>query len=185
MIGFNLIKNNNLESTSDIETLESVLMFELPALFKVFMQSFEVGNSNINWNRFLNPKNGFKSPSGSIKYLPLENARDLFFHGFFNCKELINDWQLYSHRSTEFSEYGMLRIGSIGMGGGLFIGINESNKDQIFRVVWDWDESYELLAENVFEFVKNLVFVEDFSNMDKIKYEQFYKNWGEDFWRVR
>ena len=183
--GFEILKTATRSQEQEIKDLESKLGFELPCIFRTFMNCFELGDSNLNWQEFLNPKNGYLYPSGSIKYEPLEDKRDLYFNGLYGADELLSDWNNYSKSSMEYQEFGFLRIGDIGVGGGLFLGLKESNREKIFRVVWDWDEDYELLADNILDFIRNLIFVEDESNMEDYTYTQLYKNWDEDFWRVR
>ena len=58
-------------------------------------------------------------------------------------------------------------------------------RDKIYLVVWDWDKDYQYVANNIWEYYSGLKIIEDFSNMGKYEYSQLYKNWGEDFWRVR
>lgn len=183
--GFCILRKNKKNKKVDLAALESMMGIELPVLYKTFCSCFELGDSNLDWQEYLNPKSGYLNPSGSIKYEPMENKRELFFHGLFNLEELKQDWRTYSKSSKEYQEFGLLRIGDIGVGGGLFLGVSSDKTDKIFRVVWDWNENFELLANNIFEFIRDLIFVEDGANMEAYKYSQLYKNWGEDFWRVR
>jgi hypothetical protein len=88
--------------------------------------------------------------------------------------------------TDEDLDRGLIRIADIGLGGGLFLATRQSEVDNIVLSIWDRDPVYEKLADNIFEFVRGLVLqpVKE-SELVEIKYSQLYKNWGEDFWRVR
>lgn len=80
----------------------------------------------------------------------------------------------------------LLRIAGIGRGGAIFVGYGKQNLDEIILHLWEEDPGYEKLANNIFDFVNDIV-SEPLSEEDypEINYSDLYKNWGEDFWRVR
>jgi hypothetical protein len=182
---YNALELRSLEDKPDIDFLQRSLGFELPNMYKFFIEAFQVGDGKVRYEKFLNPENDKIVPCVSVQFLPFKGGKELFFNGLFSIEELISDWKSYTSSSKEWQNYGMLRIADIGVGGGLFLGIKDSMRDKIYRVVWDWDEDYEFVANDILEYYKGLGVDEDFSNMRKYKYSQLYKNWGEDFWRVR
>lgn len=181
----NILKLRKKGDKPNIGFLEKTLGLELPMMYKLFIETFKVGDGKVECDSFLNPHNNKIVPCVSIIFLPLEGGRELFFNGFFDMEELIRDWNNYTATSEEWLKYGLLRIGDIGVGGGLFLGTKDSMIDKIYRVVWDWDEDYEFIANNIWEYSRGLGIKEDFSNMGYYTYSQLYKNWGEDFWRVK
>ena len=53
-------------------------------------------------------------------------------------------------------------------------------------MVWDWEEPYMKVAENIFEFIKGFVHTSDSLILrEEYSQSQLYKNWDEDFWRIR
>lgn len=171
---------------NDFESLRKDLDLELPEKYILFTSLFEMGEGELRSPKFLDPKFPTPSECGSILIKPNNFKGEYLFSGFFNQKELKRDWNNYSKDSAEFLNHGLLRIATIGIGGGIFLGLKGSKRDQVFLVNWDSDEDYQLLAENIFEFPKLLFFNEDNINLGPDReYSQLYKNWGEDFWRVR
>jgi hypothetical protein len=71
----------------------------------------------------------------------------------------------------------------------LMVGIGEDNYEKIY--VESPDESFQegerftLIANNMFEFIRGFEYIEKENLADGIKHSQLYRNWGEDFWRVR
>jgi len=181
----NFIKYRKEKEKTDIIYLEKKLGFDIPLMYRVFIETFDVGNGNVIYESFLNPHKNTLVPCVSIVYQLQYSDIEIYFNGFFDTEELINDWENYTKTSKEWNDYGLLRIGDIGMGGGLFLGTKQEMRDKIYLVVWDWDKDYEYIANNIWEYYSGLKVIEDFSNMGKYKYSQLYKNWGEDFWRVR
>jgi len=186
MKGLEFFKSKSFSEANNYEELKKIFDFSSMPLFKLFMSSFELGSSNLKRLQFLEKKFNNVIPCGSILINSDAISGEYFFSGFFNENELINDWESYSVDSHEFLEYGLIRIGDIGIGGGIFIGTKDDKKDKIYLVNWGLDEDYILISDNIFEFARLLTFVEDKSNMeDGHEYSQFYKNWKEGFWRRR
>jgi len=186
MKGLEFFKSKNLSRDNSYKELEKIFDFSSIPFFKLFISSFELGNSNMKSHQFLEVKFNNVVPCGSVLINSEAISGEYFFSGFFNENELMNDWESYSIDSHEFLEYGLVRIGEIGIGGGIFIGTKEEKKDRIYLVNWGLDEDYILISDNIFEFARLLIFVEDKSNMENNQeYSQFYKNWTENFWRVK
>jgi hypothetical protein len=90
--------------------------------------------------------------------------------------------------NDEYKEYenDYLVIGETSWGFPLMIGINSENMDKTY--VYDMDNQKMIfLADNIFEYLMSVEL--DFSHFSKIYLgkttNDLYKNWGEDFWRVR
>jgi hypothetical protein len=65
--------------------------------------------------------------------------------------------------------------------------LNEKSFGYIYKVKWEYvndnDAEYPIfLSKNIFEFIQNL---RGILLYDSINFSQLYRNWGEDFWRVR
>jgi len=171
---------------NDFESLKKDLNLELPEKYFLFTSLFEMGEGELRVPKYLDPKFPTPSECGSILIKPNNFKGEYLFSGFFNHRELLNDWYNYSNDSSEFLNHSLLRIATIGIGGGIFLGLKGRKRDQVFLVNWDSDEDYQLLAENIFGLSKLLFFEEDKINLGPDReYSQLYKNWGEEFWRVR
>ena len=75
-------------------------------------------------------------------------------------------------------------------GGGFMVGTlgDECDKIIIDTDTFEQKGRFKIIANDIFEFVRAFkpvkVDLVDYVSKD-IKHKQLYKNWGEDFWRVR
>lgn len=108
------------------------------------------------------------------------------FEGFTNFEIASN---IYSEKEKfgydDAREKGLFVVGYGASSSGVFVGLLEKNKDQIFYL----SESYFYkIADNIFEFVRGIEFLsneEDPNIMQEVPYNNLYRNWKEDFWRVK
>lgn len=182
--GFELLKTRNPNDKPDISKLERKYGIIVPPIYRLFTETFSLGE--LITEKFYSDQYHDYYNCGYIEYapLPLKNKRFLSITKFIEITELFPEWD-FSKTEKEWTQYSLLRITDIGMGGGLFLGTKDDMKDGIYRVVWDWDEPYEKVAENIFEFVQGLSFVEDEENMYGVKLGELYRLWNEDFWRIK
>jgi len=66
--------------------------------------------------------------------------------------------------------------------GGLLLGIKKHNADIIYHID---DSSTRFIANNIFEFLKNIYYVQDTDEFPKLKLSNLYRNWDEKLWRLR
>ncbi len=183
-LDFFISKSNN--DDFDINKIEHISNLSLLPYYSLFASCFKLGRYVLKIDKFLETKFENIVACSSVKIENDNISGEYFFSGFFSFEELKNDWESYSSNSHEYLEYGFIRIGSIGIGGGIFIGTKGDSKDKIFLVNWGLDEDYIFLSNNIFEFAKSLVFMPYDINFDKgITFSNLYKNWGEDFWRLK
>jgi hypothetical protein len=77
----------------------------------------------------------------------------------------------------------LLFIANHGYGGGLLVGIGENNKDQIFH---NADSTIvNFMANNIFELIHKMGIVQYDFEKPPIDTSKLFKNWGEDFWRIK
>jgi hypothetical protein len=180
--GFRLLQTLPLNKNIDLEPFNKVL----PPLYKVFIQSFYLGDNAIDQEFYLNDKNTLAFCS-SFRYKNHLIPSDwLSFEGFTDIRiaiELYLEKEKYGYDDER--EKGKFTIGYGASGSGIFVGLLEENIDQVFYL----GETYSYkLADDIFEFVRGLESVsnsEDPEIMQNVPYDRLYKNWGEDFWRVR
>lgn len=66
--------------------------------------------------------------------------------------------------------------------GGLMLGISKHNADKIYHQ--DGGPT-KLIANNIFEFLKDIYYVADRDDFPNLQLSNLYRNWGEKFWRLR
>jgi hypothetical protein len=67
----------------------------------------------------------------------------------------------------------------------VMLGVGKSNADKIFYFARWKEERLVLVAENIFEFFKDYYIKIEPVYLHGVSLEQLYRNWNEDFWRVR
>jgi hypothetical protein len=67
----------------------------------------------------------------------------------------------------------------------VMLGVGKSNADKIFYFARWKEERLALVAENIFEFFKDYYIEIEPVYLHGITLNQLYRNWNEDFWRVR
>jgi len=124
----------------------------------------------------------FYDTFGSFQYNFNEKFSNLEWTGFFNYMDMINSQSTIDFIIEE-SKIELLYIGELAYQP-ICLGINGDNLDKIF---FPGNNIYEdgliKLADNIFEFCKKFTFMTDpFQNINP---SNLYKNWNEDFWRIK
>lgn len=184
--GFELFRKADSSKPSRIMELETLYNIKLPSSYRLFCGLFELGKfryemytENGDVNNLSYCSQIYYKPKGlgenNIGITGIDDIDSVFE----KRKNLIG----YGQGDTERE---LLRIADIGRGGGIFVGIGKNNLDDIILHVWDEDPGYEKLADNIWEFISDIV-LEPLSEDEypEIAYSRLYKNWGEDFWRIR
>ncbi len=157
----------------------------LPPLYKAFVQSFICSMDNtIIPERVL--INGYKDYLGYVYYLP--DIERLGVGDFFSLEESLSVRAKLYDLNDEIFLKKLFPIGTDASGHFiLMVGYGENNQDKIFVESGDQsfvaNERFTLIANDIFEFVRGFAFIllDDLT----INVNQLYRNWGEDFWRVR
>jgi hypothetical protein len=104
---------------------------------------------------------------------------------FSDCNKIIDTWEDFIlHHSIYDKEF--LPIGIIGKPNSslLLLGVGKENYGEIWIEV-SHSGTYLKLENSIFGFLSKLKFLEDDFVAYKLGNRKIYKNWNEDFWRVR
>ena len=170
----------------------------MPPLYRVFLETFYIGSirpsgryeDGLQIDEFYSEKfinfyglyyvNNILYNEGAILTSPEVSL------AVFN--DIVDDYEL-------FFEHSIVDCFPIGAGNGvnspgLFVGIKEYNLDKIYLQNSGLRKGkWTLIAENIFEFIRGFEIVEyteeECKNKYRFTYDQLYRNWGENFWRVR
>ena len=169
----------------DSEPYDLSSIVELPVLYKLFVQCFEVNSRCLRVDKFMDHDGDIVS-IGSIKFQLPEDSASIYLNNFLDHSDILRQWDI-SKGEIEWCEHRLLRIallGQVGFGG-LYLGCGEHNSDEIWIFNSDREQKFKKIDSNIFEFIKRLEFSTDLSNLDHDEYEDLYKNWREEFWRIR
>ncbi len=183
---FHLFEPRGINENLDVELFEKGNSLKLPVLFKEFLKSFHI--NKLLTEEYSLPQYRYTFGTGELNYVP--KIEDLFLGEMFSLeKGLEVRKRLYSMADEVFIE-GYFPFGEDGTGHFiLMVGIGENNFEKIYIESPDQSfqegERFTLLANNIFEFIRGFEYVERGKLNNDVSYHQLYRNWGEDFWRVR
>jgi hypothetical protein len=166
----------------DINLFEASVDFKLPPIYKVFYRLFEIETfQHGNALRYLYP------PTGTIASFLKSNFNDGSFsfalYNFLPLTEALNYAERIYSEEDLLSEYFIYPIGECFNQGSLMLGYGDENADCIFVEYGGEDERLFKLADSIFDFLSMYNVEPDIHYIPSL--DQLYKNWGEDFWRIR
>jgi hypothetical protein len=195
--GLNLLRSRPIHEPFDTISFEKKAGLSLPPKYKLFLESYYIGSylaSGQLWDEF--KRQEVFNEVTKRYYFITNNINNLNKDDFFlNQPDICIDiYYELSEDSELFFEHGVADCFPIGAGNGvnspgLFVGIKDYNIDKIYLENSGLRKGkWTLIANNIFEFIRGFEVVEyTKEECDKYKftYDKLYKNWGEDFWRVR
>lgn len=175
--GFKLFETRKIEDAIDVEFFEKKYGLDLPPFYKLFITTFY---PEIVIDTYLDP-----IANEYLKCFAYEYCSDktIFLGSIGTLEETLKFW------ATNFDEEyypkdEMLPFASSYGNEMVYVGLKGNKKDKIFATRND-AEKYFYVCENIFDFIRNLRLIELNGLYNNHQYNQLYKNWGEDFWRVR
>lgn len=110
---------------------------------------------------------------------------ETFFDSFFSLSVIVEQINQLKVSDDEIDQTVLGKVIPVGISSTnayLLLGIDATNKDQIY--LQNPGKPNILLAENIFEFCKELKLIPE-TNRWLPDLNILYRNWGEDFWRIR
>jgi hypothetical protein len=178
---FNLLVSRGLDDgIKETELLEDQYNFKLPPLYKLFAESFYLGEKHIYRETFYSSDYNEYFPCTTYNYY--HNGQNI---GFSHFIEIPKAFEVYGSGGLgDFMYENKFFPIASSDGNGLYLGTKTPDVDKIF-----WDRANarepELIANNIFEFVRGIQIKPVLSLYDDIPFSQLFKKWGEDFWRVK
>jgi hypothetical protein len=176
--GFELLKKKT--TIYDVAKLEQEYGILLPPIFKLFFNYFDI------CEYFSPPFNEVMGSTHKIatSYVAFKlDKEEILMESYADSvPQLFQQW--HYDRFESWSKMGFLQFLVTG-GGGICVSTRTEDKDAIFTVT---EIGVRKIANNIFEFVDGLEQIklsEESLRLAGIQLSKLYKNWGEDFWRVR
>ena len=170
--GLELLRTRAYNKKPDLKKIKKNGI-HLPPIYKLFFTYYKSGN----FLEIFNLEKGDAKLGDYIFLSGIDTHNDVkIFDTLFGTNQIIRD---------NIGVFDYLRIGYIG-NEVLLVGINDENEDKIFRHRFNdrtpYDLSYIKMGDNIFEYAHS--FYECEINSEEGN-SLFYKNWEEDFWRIR
>lgn len=171
------VKTDLTKSDKEVFLTDGIV---IPPLFYLFSSLFELGNETFKKIEYMEEE---LCQLGTWSFIV--NGEDIHLDGFMSLIEIEQSFPIFS-QDVEWVKHKLLRVAYLGQAGfgGLYLGCSSDNLDEIWIFNADSKHQYTKVAENIFTFLKLISFNTEFSDYER-DYSKLYKNWGEDFWRVR
>ncbi len=179
--GFQLLKirTNNNTFIKEIEELEIKTDIKLPLFYKKLIGYFDLSELKRESYYYKEDKWTFTSyiykPNEKIDIINFADVKQSLENYRFNEEDVISE--------------GLLNLASIGRySGGLFVGTKVKFYDKIvLDSNEDGEKRFKVISDNIFDFIKDLesFIIEKEYRPYNIDLSMLYKNFGENFWRVR
>ena len=185
--GLELLKRRT-ESSDSLERL--LKNGELPQKFSLFLNHFRVGE-NFIISKYLK----YKNTDYVLHHLIMFDNESLEGEKYyavidyiFSYEKLVDEYEKYKLNVENWNREGFMQIGLMFWGDVLLLGMEGDRKDEIWRYGNGLIRTVlSKLDENIFIFFSRLKCTVDSETLEELKINtsQLYRNWGEDFWRVR
>lgn len=159
-----------------------------PPIYKIFMETFDIGEDKLKTVSVYIDSEDDVYPICSLE-----------FKG--NCEEYIGLYHLLSIKESieymtnafdtddEIHNMKLVPFGVCFANMVLMVGIGDKNEDKLYienTSHFKNDKRFLFVADNVFQFVHGLYLKEiDLTPYGINDYSDLYKNWNEDFWRIK
>lgn len=165
-------RQENIEDILSSFEIENEI--EFPLYYRLFLKTYEESiclplvNDQYLQRLYLfgiNNHNDLKQID-FIKFHESEQTFDILFDGI----DVADPQEMFLIAKTPLKE-------------GIFVGVTDSFKDKIFLYNHTDEVQFKLLANDIFEFIS--YFESKLETNRSFSTSQLYKNWDENFWRVR
>lgn len=175
------------EQILDISMLEDKYGVILPPIYRSFICTFHpffahiklknTEEKNAEQNEFKNFVSVIYTQEDKEHYTIDDDT--LCLDNFLEPEEVLE----FTQRPYNAWQGDVLFIGQHGYWGGLMLGIGEENADKIYH--YDSSAEMKYMAENIFVLIQKMQIVKSSFAPNNLNVDQLYKNWGEDFWRIK
>ena len=177
--GSNLLETRSINNSLDLKEFEEKLKLTFPTYYKLFLETFEVGENMIRKEHYI--LDGDLYPCSSYIYKPMSHIGFVnFLTPEMSCN-VLNDLDESSHEKKN----GLIPIGATGTSAIIYVGTSNDDSDKVFL---EYENNWTFICSNVFEFVRGLEFwtrEDDKDLKQTIIFSNLSRNWREDFWRAK
>lgn len=189
-IGLEILKqvDKNVEGFSDLTSNQT-----LPSIFLKFISLYKIGYQSFKLEKIVldNQEMDFYPLTSISMYDGVEIDGEEYFgtiDHIFPYKKILKEVEKYHNKEENWNTKGFIQIGLMFHGDVLLLGVEDKNKDEIWRYGQGLlNKVHSKLEDNIFDFfmrAKEVLLVDDIKDWG-INYSQIYKLIKEDFWRVK
>jgi hypothetical protein len=178
--------------TDDFQIQRDIIEFEkntgiiLPPILKIFFFNYDTVTSSRIEDLLKVYDSKLDTDFSFVSSYFLLDPDNILFYNFFKLKDIKEVMEKVYSKDDEIWQKEMIPIGECAFQMYLMVGYGNENKDRIYIESVTEDVRIRYLCENIFDFFRNyIVEIDENCLPDGVQIDQLYKNWSEDFWRVR
>ena len=189
-IGLELLKQVDKNADGFAELLNN---HQFPPKFLDFITLFKIGYKSFKFEKIVlnDDEMDFYPLTSIVTYDGIQVDGGEYFgtiDHIFPYKKLLDEIEKYKNKEENWNKIGFIQIGLIYQGDVLLLGVENKNRDEIWRYGQGLlSNVHTKLEDNIFDLFmrsKEILLQEDLEDWG-IKTSQIYKLLTEDFWRVR
>lgn len=184
ILEFFKIRESRSSIAKRIELYEEENSIKLPPIYKTFLKTFKLKElGTVNFLYYVHPEHKTKVPFWDSQYV---NDSDINLVDLIELENSISTFHDIFEEDDEVFNLNIILIGECSDQKLLLLGIGEDNKDGIFIYDHFSDNPIRKISNNIFEFFQDHKLSANESRLpEKVKVDRLYKNWNEDFWRIK
>lgn len=168
----------------NIEAFEQKNTINLPPYYKSFIENYDTNKRIEDIISVYLPQ--FDTQSCFMHSYYQNDKDNILFYNFFELDEIMKNMKVVYPEDHEIWKQEFLAIGECAFQIYLLVGIGEHNKDKIYAESATEKVKLRYLCDNIYDFFRDYIVEIDESCLPKGKCAtDLYKNWGEDFYRIR
>ncbi|MBC5837497.1 hypothetical protein [Flavobacterium muglaense] len=189
-IGLELLQQVDKNADGFAELLSN---HQLPPKFLDFITLFKIGYKSFKLEKIVlnDDEMDFYPLTSIVTYDGVQVDGEEYFgtiDHIFPYKKVLDEIEKYKNKEENWNKFGFIQIGLIYQGDVLLLGVENKNRDEIWRYGQGLlSNVHTKLEDNIFDLFmrsKEVLLQEDLEDWG-IKPYQIYKLLTEDFWRVR
>lgn len=185
--GLEFLKQRTENPIHYIELLKQDIV---PPIFLLYLKHYKVGESFLN-TMYIHHKGNDRVLNHLIMFdNEIINGEEYYatIDYIFEYERILEEIEKYKRKDENWNRLGFVQIGLIHWSDVLLIGVEEHNMDEIWRYGQGMGIVTCKLDNNIFDFFSRLQVSVDEETLEELgitDITKLYRNWGEDFWRVR
>ncbi|HMT55016.1 MAG TPA: hypothetical protein PKD16_17905 [Saprospiraceae bacterium] len=173
-----LQQNPNLNDISNLLYLK-----EIPVNYLFLLKNFKLGDFCFSLERIFIESDIETYTSYDHNYFHFNSDQKLYITGLFDIPRVNYELNSYINAENYWHQAGYIEIGYVQNNLLLLnLNINGNGDVCIYKDVYDKDLGFFVLSNDVIEFISQF---EEIIIQDYINQSNLYKNWNEDFWRIK
>ncbi|MDF7822058.1 hypothetical protein P1X15_30865 [Runella sp. MFBS21] len=169
---------------------QKLLTKHISPLYQHFISNYKLGLKGIQKQKLFYDNHLMSLTSIGFFITIADKLYENSVYYFFSEEEILEELYKYLNNPLDYHLEGFILIGRFDIADSILLGIEGEHVNEIWSLNGDLGHErpeIQMISEDIFSFFRlcKEVIIEMSLKMRDINTSQLYRNWGEDFWRVR